>query len=202
MSLSRARGFSLVEMLAALFVFGLLATAGVAILASVADSRAAAAARMDRLAEFQRTRALLQSDLGQAALRRVRHPDGSATRNAFHGATSSQLRDEALLFAFVRRGWSNPDAAPRASLQYVEYRLSGGRLERSTRPALDGTRPGDATVLLDGIRAARVRYQSRGQWSDGWAGGATELPGAVELALDLEGLGEVTQRFLLPAVAP
>lgn len=202
MSRARARGFTLVEMLAALFVFGLLAVAGVAILASVADSRAVAAERMDRLAGFQRARALLQSDLGQAAMRRVRQPDGSAARSAFHGATSSALAGDALLFAFVRGGTANQDGTPRASLQYVEYRLVDDRLERSVRPALDGTRPGGATVLLRGIRTARVRYQARGQWSDGWAGGATALPAAVELFLDLDGLGGITQRFPLPVAAP
>lgn len=197
-------GFTLVEMLVAVFVFGLLSAAGVGVLASAADSRAAVAERMQRLAEFQRARAMLHADLSQAALRRVRQVDGSAARDAFHGATASAIGADgnSMLFGFVRRGWSNPDQQPRPSLQYVEYRLAGGTLERSTRPMLDGTAPGAPVALLHGIRATDVRYRYRGQWSDGWPGGTTALPEAVVLEFDLDGFGPVEQWFLLPAEAP
>ena len=196
----RDAGFTLVEMLVALAMFGFIAAAGVAILAHAADNRDVVSARMDRIAELQRSRVLLASDLGQVAMRRVRGADGTPARHAFAGATSGAL-DGVVLFAFVRRGWSNPDAEPRASMQHVEYRLVDGRLERSARMALDGAAPGEPQVVLRGIRAATVRYRYRDQWSDGWPGGAEALPQAVGLGLDLDGVGEVEQLFLLPGVS-
>ena len=66
---------------------------------------------------------------------RVFHiPEPRLSRNLNFAA--SQAR--APLLAFVRRGWHNPDALPRPSMQYVEYRLVDGQLERSARGALDG----------------------------------------------------------------
>lgn len=193
-----ARGFTLVEMLVALLIFGGISAAGVAVLAYAADNRGVVQARMERLGEFQRARGLLKSDLSQVAIRRVRQPDGSAARNAFVG---SGLDHSGPLLAFVRRGWSNPDAQPRASLQYVEYRLADGRLERSTRAALDGAMPGTPQVLLAGIESAEVGYRFGGEWLDGWPGGAEALPEAVRLELQLDGIGRVEQLFLLPGGA-
>ena len=57
-------------------------------------------------------------------------------------------------------------------------------------------------MLLDGITAARVAYFTGGAWNDGWPGGTTSLPDAVELELELDAIGRVRERFLLPGVAP
>ena len=195
------RGFTLVEMLVALLVFVMLSAVGVAVMAYAADNQDVVQARMDRLGEFQRARALLKADLAQAAVRRVRERDGTPARNAFVGSTADASRTTsgaAPFLALVRRGWSNPDAQPRASMQYVEYRLVDGQLERSIRAALDGAAPGVPQVVLTGIESATIAYHYRGQWTDGWPGGATALPDAVRLQLRLEGLGRIEQLFLLP----
>lgn len=200
-SAARTAGFTLVEMLVALLIFGLLSAAGVAVMAYAADNQGVVQARMERLGEFQRTRALLKADLAQAAVRRVRERDGTPARNAFVGRTAgaaSAMSDSAPLLALVRRGWSNPDAEPRASMQYVEYRLVDGQLERSVRAALDGAAPGVPQVLLGGIESATIGYHHRGQWIDGWPGGANAMPDAVRLRLQLQGLGSIEQLFLLP----
>jgi general secretion pathway protein J len=190
-------------MLVALLIFGLISAVGVGVMTYAADNQEVLRQRMDRLGEFQRARALLAADLAQAVPRRVRQRNGDASRNAFAGATDGApaMRSGSLpLLAFVRRGWSNPDAEPRASLQHVEYRLVDGRLERSVRAALDGAAPGKPQRLLGGITAAHIGYHSRGHWNRGWTGGADALPDAVRLDLELEGIGRVEQMFLLPGV--
>lgn len=194
-------GFTLVEMLVALLIFGLISAVGVGVMTYAADNQGVLHQRMERLGEFQRARALLAADLAQAVPRRVRQRNGDASRNAFAGATDGAMAmrsGSAPLLAFVRRGWTNPDAEPRASLQYVEYRLVDGRLERSIRTALDGAAPGEPQRLLGGITAAHIGYHARGHWNRGWAGGADALPDAVRLDLELEGIGRVEQLFLLP----
>jgi len=191
-------GFTLVEMLVALLIFALLSAVGVGVMAYAADNQGVVQARMNRLGEFQRARGLLQADLGQAAVRRVRGRDGVAARNAFVGSTTSAMDPAAPLLALVRRGWENPDGEPRASLQYVEYRLVDGQLERSARTALDGAPALAPQVLLTGIESAAVAYHYRGQWSRGWPGGAGAMPDAVRLELELTGLGRIEQLFLLP----
>lgn len=188
-------GFTLLELLVSLAIFGLIAAAGVSVMAYAADNQGALRGRMDRLGEFQRARGILRADLSQAAPRLTRRGDGSTVRDAFIGGRPGEAGP---LFGFVRRGWENPDHEPRASLQYVEYRIVDGRLERSARAALDGALPPAPQVLLDGIGDARVAYLERDAWNDGWPGGAEAMPEAVELELELDAIGHVRLRFLVP----
>lgn len=191
----RMQGFTLIELLVALAVFALVASAAVVVMRQSIDQRDAVRARLQQVRELQLVHGLLRSDLQQAAVRRTRNSDGSAARTAFVAAAPGT---RGPLFGFVRRGWSNPDRAPRASLQYVEYRIVDGRLERSARPALDGAVAGAPQVLLRGVRSAEVAFHYRAQWSDGWSGGLEALPDALSLELDLEQWGHVRQLFLLP----
>lgn len=191
-------GFTLVEMLVALAVFGLLATAGVAVTGYALRAQTAVEDRADRLAEFQRLRGLIKADLAQAAVRRTRGADGRPARQAFFGSAGGRP-----LMALTRRGWDNPDGAPRASVQYVEYSLDDGRLERRARAALDGAPLGPAQVLARGVTAARIAFLWRGQWIEAWEAAPPEAtPEAVRLELELDGLGPVTQLFLAPGAEP
>lgn len=191
----RMKGFTLVEMLVALAVFALLAAAGVSVMAYATGSQGIAQARMARVADLQRMRALLEADLGQAVARRTRNNAGQPAVQAFTGSADPHA---AVLFAFVRAGHDNPHGAPRSSLQYVEYRLRDGNLQRSTRPMLDGSRLDPPQTLIDGVHAARMLYRYQGQWLDGWPGGVDRVPEAVRLTLELDGFGVVEQWFLMP----
>jgi general secretion pathway protein J len=188
------RGFTLVEMMVALLIFGMLAAAGVAVMRTSVDSQVAVRSRADRIGAFQRLRATLKADLAQAAPRRTRGPDGVPQLPFAGGANGGPL------LSLVRRGWENPEDRPRASLQYVEYRLSEDRLERRIRSALDGGVLGDPQVLADGVESAQVAFYARQAWRPAWDG-AGDLPEAVRLDITLVGLGPITQLFLTPAGA-
>jgi general secretion pathway protein J len=193
-------GFTLVEMLVALFVFALLTGAGVTVLRSTANSQEALRGREAELAEFQRLRAILKSDLSQAAVRRTRDERGRPGRLVFAGATPTG--GNATLLRFVRRGWENPDRDPRASLQQVEYRLNGGRLERVAQLALDGGAAGPVQVLADDIRSAELSFLSDGQWIATVAGTTDNpLPQAVRLDLVFDGIGRISQIFAVTGEA-
>lgn len=184
-------GFTLVELMVALLIFGLLSASGVALLSFGVDTRAAAAERTDALSAALRTRALLTADLAQAAPRLYRREDGSVSP-VFRGS------EDGLLLAFVRRGWTNDDDAPRASLQRVEYRLVEGRLERISYPHVDGSRRGTTAVLLTGVRSLAVRYRIEGEWRDDWQAIRPELmPQAIETVMTLDGSPELRQLFLV-----
>ncbi len=195
----RMSGFTLVEMLVALMVFGVLCAAGVSVMAYTVDNQGQVGARMDRLGEFQRTRSLLRQDLAQAAVRRVRQADGSAVRSAFSGAP---LAADGVLLEFTRRGWDNPEALPRASLQRVRYRHVGGALVRESHAAVDGTPVAKTQTLLTGVASASVSYFDRGQWLPGWPGARDTLPQAIRIDLVLEDYGQVQQLFLVPGGRP
>lgn len=188
-------GFTLIELLVALAVFALVAVAAVVVMRQSIDQRDAVRARLQQVREFQLAHGLLRSDLQQAAVRRTRNSEGSAARTAF---VASPPGVPGPLFGFVRRGWSNPDQAPRASLQYVEYRVVDGRLERSARPAPRrcGRRHAAGGVAWRALggggvplsRAVERRLER----------GLDALPDAISLELDLEQWGRVRQLFLLP----
>jgi general secretion pathway protein J len=190
------KGFTLVEMLVALFVFSLIAAASVSIMRFTVDNQGVVRAHAERLAEFQRLRAILKADLSQAAARRIRDAQGRPVREAFSGGQ----RD--LLLRLVRRGWENPDAAPRASAQYFEYRLSNGQLERLSSPALDGAAQGQSQILAGRVRTAAIRFLWHGQWIETLPGGPVDpLPQAVRLDLSFEDFGDVSQLFLVTGEA-
>lgn len=188
------KGFTLVEMMVALLIFGMLAGAGVMVMRSSIDSQMAVRSRVDRIGAFQRLRATLKADLGQVATRRTRGPDGSSSPG-FSGGNGA---GGGPLLGLVRRGWENPDHQPRASLQYVEYRVTDGRLERRVRSGLDGGALREPQMLAEGVEAVGIAFFSREQWRPEWDG-TGPLPEAVRLDLTLTGLGAVTQLFATPA---
>jgi type II secretion system protein I len=116
-------GFTIVELLVSLFIFGLLSAAGVALLSFSVRAQALAGERLDEISQFRRFGAIVTSDLAQASPRISRDGNG-AVRPAFVGGTGL---GEPASVSLVRRGWDNLDGSQRSSLQKVEYRVSGNR---------------------------------------------------------------------------
>jgi general secretion pathway protein J len=193
------KGFTLLEMLVALFIFGLVSAAGVGLMRFSMDNQEIVRARVERLAELESARALLKADLSQAVARRVRDAQGRAADRVFAG---NEQGAGGPLLALTRRGLDNPDGDPRPSLQYVEYRLSQGRFERHVRTGLDGGDPLPARILLTGVRAVSLRFLWHGQWLEALPRGAhVDLPQAVRLVLELESHGTVSLMFLVTGAA-
>lgn len=187
-------GFTLVEVLVSLAIFALIAAAGAVVLGQSIDNRFAVKAATDQVADLQRMRALLKADLGQASGRRSRGPTGRPLPQPMAGPAAP---GEPLL-VLTRAGWSNPGGQPRPSLQRVEYRLVGDRLERRVAAHLDGARPGPPQVLYRGASEPAVTFIRDGQEAPAYAA-TTErpLPDAVRLRMTLDGYGPVEQLFLV-----
>jgi len=169
------QGFTLVEVMVALLIFAMIASAGVAILSFSIRAQAATGARLDDQAAIARTVSALTADLAQAAPRAARDEAGRL-RPAFVGEPGEML--------FTRGGWTNLDATARPNLQKVLWRLSGQTLVRIGYPEVDGAQPLAQTPMLDRVSALVVRYRYAGAWSDRWDGaGGIALPQALELRL-------------------
>lgn len=108
---------------------------------------------------------------------------------------------ERLIFQFVRRGWENYDDAPRASLQFVQYSLIDGRLERRARPMVDGAAMGQAQVLFEDVQALQVQFRAGDRWIGSFQSTPNAaLPPAVRVAVVLRGFADpVSQIFLTSA---
>lgn len=181
-------GFTLVELLVALLIFGMLSAAGVSLLSFSVRAQAAAGERLGDLAALRRASALMAADLAQAAPR-IHRDAGGAALPAFAGGEG---------FALVRRGWENVDGAARSSLQRVEWRLSGRTLERQAYPLVDGAEPLPAAAMLEDVERLRLRYRDgRGEWRARWDPEKPDaLPVAVEVVIDRAAGGSIRQLFV------
>lgn len=188
-------GFTLIELLVSLLIFGMLAAAGVALLSFSVKAQDVASERLGEIGDFRRMSALLTSDLAQAAPRLWRDENGLA-KPAFIGGTGQAER---VSLTLVRRGWENLDGSNRASLQKVEYRLVGDRLERVGYRFVDGAAPMSPVALISGVRSLRLRYRdARGEWRERWdPERVTDLPRAVEMVVDVGRGGAVRELFLV-----
>lgn len=192
----RETGFTLVEVLVALLIFGLIASAGVAMLSFSVRAQGSTAAKFDDLAALERTASIMAADLAQAVARPTRDERGT-TLPAFTGEGGGTA-DPAL--RLVRGGWANLDDAPRPNLQKVAYRMSGGTLERIGYPMLDGAPPLPPAALLGGVAELRLRYRYRGAWSGRWDGAdGVPLPDAVEMVVTRNDRRSYRHLFLVGA---
>jgi len=191
--MKRNDGFTLVEMLIALSIFGMITAAGVALLTLTVRTQETSARLLDSVGAVRRTGALLTADLSQAAPR-IRRDGEGRKRPAFEGGDGGGT----LLIALARRGWEDEEAA-HGSLQRVEYRLREGRLERWSFAAVDGEAAPVAAPLIGGVTRVRLRYRDRdGNWRARWdPTDAASLPVAVELVTDSAGQGVLRQLFLV-----
>ncbi len=176
----KRNGFTLVEVLVALLIFGMIAGAGVAMLSFSVRAQGTTAAKLDDLGALNRTVSILSADLAQAVARPTR--DERGTRLPGFAGEAGGAADPML--RLVRGGWSNLDGSARPGLQKVAYRVSDGTLQRIGYPMLDGAPPLPPAALLTGVADVRARYRYRGAWSDRWDGTAgAPLPDAVELRI-------------------
>ena len=188
------QGFTLVEVMISLLIFGVIAAAGAAVLGLSIDNRFAVKAASERTAGLQRTRSMLRSDLGQATARRSRGPTGRPQPQPMVGA---QAPGDPVL-VLTRAGWANPGEAARPSLQRVEYRLVETRLERRVSSHLDGARPGPPQVLYRGVRDLTVSFLRDGTEAPAFITTTDRpLPDAVRVRMTLDGYGPVEQLFLV-----
>ena len=175
-----AAGVTLIEMLVAMALFAIIATAGFTVLDQVVRVQDRTAGRLDRLAAMQRTMQLVTQDLMFASSRSLAYSGGAVA---------------------FRRTAADGEMA-------VRYTLEGTTLVRTVSGGL-GTRPA-RQPLLGGVAGLRWAFlDAEGAWSPSWPAKPDAEPGnpaAVELNLALApggpGLsGELRRVAVLPSEA-
>jgi general secretion pathway protein J len=191
---SAEHGFTLVELMVALLIFGMIAGAGVSILNFSIRAQAASTAKLAEIGDQRRMAALIASDLAQAIPRITRDTAGQPVR-AFSGTNGVGALP---MLRYVRSGWTNPGAEPRASIQRVEIVLVADRLERRAYPMADGALAGAPQILASNVESVRLRYRERGPWSDVWTATTFDaLPRAVEMTIKRRGEPALMMAFLV-----
>jgi general secretion pathway protein J len=200
---SRARGFTLLEILVAMVI---LAVMGLMAYRGVSEARVAvgnAEAHLERLRAVQRSVQLMVTDFRTLTRRPVREPIGDGFR-------ATLLRDPngVALVELTHGGWPNGAGTPRGTAQRVAYRLEDGKLVREHWTVLDATlaTPPVKRELLDRVERVEIRYLTNGrEWIAEWPPfnntadlGFYMRPLAVEVTLVLADFGEIRRLIEVP----
>ena len=191
------RGFTLIEVLVALAVFGVLSLLAYMSLGQTLSNADLLSERMDRLQSIQRTISFLSSELLQTVPRTIRVELGDAPSPALQSDFTSDFALE-----LTHGGWPNSLGVPRSTMQRTAYRIEDDELIRYHWNVLDRTVNNTpvATVMLTEAESLTFRFlQANGDWTDQWplpsAQGTANaiLPRAVEITLTLPDEGEIVR---------
>lgn len=194
----RQFGFTLLEVIVVIAIFGIFALMAYGGLDSVLNTRRQVEVAQDKIAAYQKSYIRLRNDLQQVSTRTIRDGFGD-TQPALRGSDKGYLE-------FTRSGWRNPLGMPRPGFERVAYRYEKGKLIRSSWRVLDQAQDSKAVdvTLFEGVEDLKWRYleKTSNEWRDRWpyeiSSGAAqanaEPPKAVELTMRTEQLG--TLRFL------
>ncbi|ABQ68938.1 prepilin-type cleavage/methylation domain-containing protein [Rhizorhabdus wittichii DC-6] len=163
----REAGFTLIELMISLALFGLIALAGLALVDSLMGIRDRTEGRLDRLAEVQRAMYVIDNDLTQIS--------------------PGPLQGDAATVRFSR-----PLAAAGGLPVRIDYQLGAGTLLRGVRGR---GLPQGAQRMLQGVAAVRWSYYRPGEgWVDRWPPApelANQWPAAVAADIALAPGGTV-----------
>ncbi len=196
-------GFTLVEVLVALFIFSLLSAATLAVLTTTLTSKAQMADKSTLMKQRASLRILMKADFVNTLAIAKTDEYGQPSPVQFAGG---DIGNGALL-QLSRTGWDNPGGIERRSnLQAVEYIFEKGALIRRVRArfnAVTATQTYDQ-VLLMGLEQAKFTFFDGEQWNDNWVTGApptgvTVLPRLASLELVFKNGDDVRQVFYVGA---
>jgi general secretion pathway protein J len=194
----RARGFTLLEVLVAVFVFGIVALLAYGGYNQLIRQNEIVDSNANRTRAIQATVQRMSEDFAMIEPRPVREPLGESLEPALRSGTGTET-----LVDLTRSGWSNPAGMSRSTLQRIAYRLQDNKLQRAYWNALDRTQTAEPTaaVLLDRVRSVSFRFMDQNQsWHEQWPplaysgpDAARLRPIAVEITLDLEDWGKLVR---------
>lgn len=182
-----ASGFTLVELLVAVLVFGLLAATAYGGLNALSIAIDAQRERSAAFADLQRAVATLDSDLRQLVSRRGRDRQGRLL---------PVLGGDSRILLGRRAGRMNPADLPRSQLQQFEWRLEPDGLVRRTWPEVDSAPDSPPTGRTVFGQATGIEFRFRdssGAWHRQWPASSPPqlLPSAVEYILDTPVFGTI-----------
>lgn len=216
----RMRGFTLIELMVALFITAIVFAMGYAAISQALTSRSAIEAQATRLLAVQKALRMMEQDFELLQPRPVRSligdgydaallaPDTSTTTLATSTQPGNSGSEATPVVTLTRGGWSNPAGLQRSELQRAAYYVADGKLMRVYKPVLDAT-SAVANVkreLLDHVSSLSLRFMDISRtWRTGWPVQETNAemqqrvlafrPIAVEVTLTLEDWGTLVRVF-------
>lgn len=193
------KGFTLLEILVAIFIVAIIAVIMVRSLQTVLAAKDGLTRNNEQLAELTLTMNYLRSDISSIVSRPVLDNNGNVL-------PAFQLQDtDDHFLEFTRGNLANPLGERRSTLQRIGYKIQGGKLIRLTWDVLDraSTSKSQQRVLLTGIRDWKWSFldeslRNYSFWPPKLSDPST-LPIAVQISVFLKDQGEMTQIFPVAA---
>jgi general secretion pathway protein J len=211
---SKARGFTLLELLIAMAIFAVIGAMALGGYVQLSRQSERLEVSMKRTRAVQMTMMRFAQDFAELEPRSVRDALGSNSEPAVLADARGTY-----IVQFTRAGWSNPAAIPRSTLQRVAYRVEDDKLYRDHWGVLDRTLTTEAVKveMLDQVRSLKLRYMNRNRaWVDQWPetnlsiapvqstnpnnpnGALDTRPFAVEVTIELEDFGSLVRLIEVP----
>jgi general secretion pathway protein J len=201
MSPRHSKGFTLLELVVVIAVFGVFASMAYGGLNYVLKARKQIETQLDRTAEWQKAFQKMRNDFELASAR--------AARDGFGETRGNFLFDEyGARIELTRAGWRNPLNQPRPSLERVVWRYEekDKQLLRETWRVLDRARDTDPVqlVVLTGITEVKWRFLDvNREWQQRWppqsgavgTAASVPTPKAMEVTLTSKDFGVIRWLF-------
>jgi general secretion pathway protein J len=205
---AHACGFTLLELLVAMFIAAVMFGIGYAALNQALNGRDTVKVHQARLTELQTAVRVMEQDFVQLEPRPIRAPVGYSWQPALQGSPATQP-----VIQLTRGGWNNPNGLQRPGEQRVAYVLENGTLKREYWNVLDPTQSNLTFKrdLLTHVKSVTFRYMDVSHnWQTQWppntatVGGLAaevtlrERPIAIEITLDTEDWGKILRVMEIP----
>jgi general secretion pathway protein J len=209
-SLAGECGFTLLELLVALFIAAIMFAMGYAAISQALTSHDHLKAQQARLVELQTAMRVMEQDFVQLAPRPVRQPIGDEPSQPALAAAAAESQEATQpLVAMTRNGWANPVGLQRPALQRVAYYFQNGTLRRESWYVLDPTLSSTTAKrdLLTHVKSITFQFMDVNHvWQPLWPPStvqgtlAQELslrirPIAVQVTIDTDDWGQITRIF-------
>lgn len=193
----KQKGFTLLEILVAIFIIGIIAVIMVRGLQIVLTTKDNLQRNETQMQQLNLTMSLMSGDMRNLINRSILQANAQSVPAVY-------MHDDATeTLEFSRGSVSNPLAQHRSTVQRDAYQLKNGNLIRVTWPVLDQTTATQPTTRILLKNVTYIKWEFLGddnRFYSGWpATGVNNqpLPKAVQVTLTIQNLGTIKRLFVV-----